>query len=99
MPHFTVIHAILTGYGLASVVTFIVYGLDKRRAVRGRRRIRERTLHTFELLGGWPGALAAQAFFRHKLRKTSYMLGFALIVAVHLAAWLAWYRFAPPAAS
>lgn len=82
---------IIAAYAAVSLVTFAAYGVDKRRAVAGRRRIPERTLHRLELLGGWPGALAGQALFRHKLRKFRYMAVFAAIVALHAAAWIAWY--------
>ena len=75
------------GYAAVSFVTFVVYGIDKRRAIRGRRRVPERTLHLLELLGGWPGAILGQALFRHKRRKLSYMAVFAMIVAVHVAGW------------
>ena len=67
-----------------SLVTFTAYGLDKRRAVSGRDRIRERTLHLFALLGGWPGALLGQRFFRHKTIKFSFRAVLWLIVAVHV---------------
>jgi len=80
------------GYTLVSIVTFVVYGFDKRRAIHGGRRVPERTLHGLELLGGWPGALIGQMVFRHKRRKLSYMLVFLGIVAFHVAAWIAWSR-------
>src|SRR2546423_1312045 len=67
---------ILTLYLLASLVTFIAYGLDKRAARAGRGRTRERTLHVMELLGGWPGALAAQRVFRHKTRDGRFRVVF-----------------------
>ena len=50
----------LAVYAGMSVITALVYVVDKRKAVQGRERISERTLHSFELLGGWPGALLAQ---------------------------------------
>ena len=75
-------------YGLMSVLTAAVYSLDKRHAVRAARRIPERTLHTLELLGGWPGALAAQQVFRHKNRKPAFFLVTYLIAALHVAAWI-----------
>ena len=70
---------------LMSVVTFVAYGIDKRRARTGGRRISEATLHWLELFGGWPGALAAQRLFRHKTQKLNYRLVFWSIVALHLS--------------
>lgn len=35
-----------------SVVTFVVYGWDKRRACKGCRRVPERTLHILAFFGG-----------------------------------------------
>ena len=75
----------LAVYAIASLVTLLAYGLDKRRAQRGGRRVPEATLHLLELCGGWPGALVAQQLFRHKRRKASYLAVFAAIVALHLA--------------
>jgi len=54
------------------LVAFAAFGLDKRRAERGERRVSERTLHLLELLGGWPGALLAMQVFRHKRRKPEF---------------------------
>lgn len=76
---------LLAWYLLMSVMTFAAYAVDKSAAVRGKWRIRESTLHTFELLGGWPGALLAQKLLRHKSCKLSFRIVFFLIVAVHLA--------------
>ena len=75
---------IVAWYAFMSVITLAVYALDKSAARRDTRRIRERTLHTLELLGGWPGALAAQQLFRHKRRKWSFFLVTWLIAAVHV---------------
>jgi uncharacterized membrane protein YsdA (DUF1294 family) len=77
-------------YAIASIVTFAIYGWDKRRSTRGGGRVPEQTLHLLELLGGWPGALLAQRTFRHKWNKASYMLAFWTIVVVHLTAWALW---------
>lgn len=74
-------------YAVASVVTFAVFAWDKRAAARSARRVPERALHALELLGGWPGALAAMWLLRHKNRKPAYWLVTALIVIAHGAAW------------
>ena len=71
-------------YALMSLVALGVYAADKSAARRGRRRVRERTLHAIELLGGWPGALVAQQLLRHKRRKWSFVLVTWLIAAAHV---------------
>ena len=83
---------VLVGYGVVSVVAFLVYGFDKRRARNGGRRVRERTLHMVELCGGWPGAFAAQRVFRHKTRQRRFQLLFWAIVLLHVALWAWWLR-------
>lgn len=81
--------AVPIGYLALSIVTFGAYVWDKWRARRGGDRTAEATLHLCEMLGGWPGALVAQQWLRHKSRKRSYQIRFWIIVAVHLAVW-AW---------
>ncbi len=75
-------------YSLMSVVTFALYGYDKKQARVQGRRTPEKVLHAAELLGGWPGALVAQQAFRHKTRKLSYQLVFWLIVLLHELFWI-----------
>ncbi len=79
--------AVLGIYGLMSVVCFIAYYRDKRKALRRQWRIPEATLHLIELLGGWPGGLLAQWVLRHKIKKVSYQLIFWSIVLLHSLVW------------
>lgn len=66
-----------------SLLTFLAYRSDKRRAEAGKWRIPESTLHAAELAGGWPGAFLAQRTFRHKTSKVSYQAVFWLIVLLY----------------
>jgi uncharacterized membrane protein YsdA (DUF1294 family)/cold shock CspA family protein len=77
-------------YALASLVTFIAYALDKSAAQKGQWRTQESTLHFFALLGGWPGAMAAQQILRHKSIKGSFRFVFWLSVIANCAllGWL-----------
>lgn len=72
-------------YAVASAVTFVAYGVDKRAAQTGGWRTSEATLHVLSLLGGWPGALVAQSVFRHKTRKQPFRTIFWVTAAVNIA--------------
>ena len=89
----TVSPAILVIYAIASVSAFIAYGLDKSAARRQQRRTRESTLHAFSLAGGWPGALLAQAVFRHKTSKRSFQAVFWSTVFLNVAGLAAFLYF------
>jgi uncharacterized membrane protein YsdA (DUF1294 family)/cold shock CspA family protein len=83
-------------YGVMSLVTFLMYAVDKGAAESGNRRVPEGRLHLFELLCGWPGALVGQQFFRHKTRKTSFQVAFWFNVILNLAV-LGWLLVWPDA--
>ena len=67
-----------------SLICFVIYGYDKRQAKNNGWRIPERTLHTLALLGGWPGALLGQQYFRHKTQKLQFRLTTYLMIVVHV---------------
>ncbi|MDX3774906.1 DUF1294 domain-containing protein [Chromatiaceae bacterium AAb-1] len=77
-------------YAGLSLLTFLVYGWDKRAARLQQRRVAESTLHTMSLAGGWPGALIAQNRLRHKSRKVAFLVRFWCTVIVNLVVvyWL-----------
>lgn len=69
-----------------SLITFLMYGWDKRQARKDNLRIPEARLHLFALLGGWPGALVGRQYFRHKTQKLGFTIKTWGIVAIHVAA-------------
>lgn len=69
---------------LMSLVTFLMYWLDKDAARYREWRVPERTLQWLSVLGGWPGALLAQAVLRHKSRKLGFQVWFWMAVLIHL---------------
>lgn len=73
-----------------NVATVLLFGYDKAIAGGRRRRIPERTLLGFALLGGSPGALLAMGLFRHKTAKPTFRRAMGAIVAAQLVAlwWL-----------
>lgn len=79
----------LTVYILAvSLLTWILFGLDKWKAIHGKWRIRESTLLGLSFIGGAVGGLAGMYLFRHKIRKMRFRIGVPLMFLVQAALWL-----------
>ncbi|MEM9882479.1 MAG: DUF1294 domain-containing protein [Planctomycetota bacterium] len=87
---------LLVGYlcvlAVMSPLTFLVYAWDKHRARKKAWRVSEKTLHTLELLGGWPGGIAARQKLRHKSAKRGFRAVSWAIVGLHAVAvaWMTW---------
>lgn len=60
---------------LINFMTFLLFGEDKKRAVKQKWRIPERTLLLFAFFGGSIGALSGMYMFRHKIRKWKFCVG------------------------
>lgn len=79
---------ILAVYMVASLLTFIIYAVDKSAAKKGAWRTQESTLHLLSLAGGWPGALVAQQKLRHKSKKKSFRAVFWVTVLLNCGAFV-----------
>ena len=69
-----------------SIITFLVYAMDKSSARQDGQRTPENMLHMLALLGGWPGALYAQQLLRHKSVKQPFRSVFWLTIALNIIA-------------
>lgn len=78
------VSAIVCLYAVLSLLTFILYAIDKTAARRQARRIPENTLHVCALLGGWPGALLARRVLRHKSVKRSFRIRLWMILLLNV---------------
>ena len=74
---------------LINLATFAAFGLDKRAAVRGGRRVSERTLLALAAAGGTPAAFAGRLMFRHKTRKQPFVAWLWFIAALQVFAAIA----------
>ena len=72
----------------ASVAAFAAYAIDKAAARRGSSRTPELALHLLALIGGWPGALLAQQFLRHKSTKRKFREVFWVTVVINVAVFM-----------
>lgn len=54
--------------GIWNLIVMLLYGIDKQKAKKKKRRISEKTLLICSLLGGGIGGFLGMIFFRHKTK-------------------------------
>lgn len=81
---------LLVWLAVINLLTFLVYGADKRRARKGKWRVPEKTLFLLPLLGGSVGALLGMRVFHHKTKHWYFVWGIPaiLLAQIALAVWI-----------
>lgn len=81
---------LLVWLAVINLLTFIVYGADKRRARKGKWRVPEKMLFLLPLLGGSIGALLGMRVFHHKTKHWYFVWGIPaiLLAQIALAVWI-----------
>lgn len=82
--------AILSYLLIINLIAFVLYGVDKKRAIRNEFGIRERVLLWMARLGGGIGSWIGLKLFRHKTKHTK----FRIIVPLWAIIWIAAVVFA-----
>ena len=68
-----------------NIVTFLLYGIDKYKAKKGKWRISEATLLTMAAIGGSIGAWAGMRLWHHKTMHKKFNYGIPLIIIMQIA--------------
>lgn len=69
---------------IMNLFTFLMMGIDKKKAKKGRWRVPEKTLFILVALGGGIGGIAGMYVFRHKTKKMKFIIGFPLIIIMQI---------------
>ena len=77
---------IILGFLLAvNIATFLLYGIDKYKAKKGRWRISEATLLVMAVIGGSIGAWAGMRLWHHKTMHKKFKYGIPIIIIIQVA--------------
>lgn len=71
--------------GIINVITFLVYGIDKLKAKKGKWRIPEATLLLLAVIGGSIGAWLGINVWHHKTMHKKFKYGIPLILIIQVA--------------
>ena len=67
-----------------NIIVFLLYGLDKWKAIIGKTRIKERTLLAWAFLLGGFGSFFGMYVFRHKTNKRIFVIYVPIAVIINI---------------
>ena len=73
-----------------NVIAFMVYGIDKLKAKKGKWRIPEATLLLLAIVSGSIGAWCGMKVWHHKTMHKKFRYGIPLIIVVQIGLYLYW---------
>lgn len=68
---------------IINCVTFIVYGMDKIKAVNNEWRVSEKRLLRLSMIGPF-GSYLGMKVFRHKVKKPKFYVGIPFFAILHI---------------
>lgn len=68
-----------------NLIAFLLYGIDKKKAIKDRFRIPERVLIFVAIIGGAMGAFLGMHIFRHKTKKKKFSITIPLLLVIWTA--------------
>ena len=86
--HMSAYRIVLIYLEIINLLSFALFGIDKRRAKKHLWRIPEGTLILSAVLGGGIGALGGMLLFRHKTRKMRFTVGIPVIIGMQIVFFL-----------
>ena len=78
---------------IINLIAFLAMFIDKKKAQKGKWRIKESTLLILALIGGSIGAISGMYIFHHKTQKPRFYIGFPIIIIHQILVIVAIYVF------
>ena len=73
---------------LINIITFIIFTIDKKRAMEKKWRIPESRLLLVSFLGGSIGGLLGMMILRHKTKKPKFIFLMPILLVANIITWI-----------
>lgn len=73
---------------IINLVGYFIMAVDKRKSIKDKWRIKERTLFAISLVGGALGMMLGMRSFHHKTKKTMFKIGIPILTILNLAIYI-----------
>ena len=69
---------------IINLIGLLIMFIDKKKAIKGKWRIPEKTLMLIALFGGSIGTIIGMHIFRHKTKQLKFIIGFPTILITQI---------------
>ena len=69
---------------IINIISFLLFGIDKKRAIKKEYRISEYTLISISFLGGAIGSILGMIFFHHKTKKSKFIILIPIALLINI---------------
>lgn len=69
---------------ILNIISFILMGVDKRKAINHQWRVSEKTLWVTAIIGGSIGSILGMRVFRHKTKHQLFTIGMPVILILQV---------------
>lgn len=69
---------------ILNLFSYLLVAIDKRKAIKNKYRISEKTLFIFSFIGGSLGTLIGMFMFHHKTKKLKFLIGIPILLILNI---------------
>jgi len=82
------IKVIIIYFIIINLVGYVIMAVDKRKSVRNKWRVKEKTLFAISLAGGALGMMLGMRNFHHKTKKTMFKIGIPILAILNMGVYI-----------
>ncbi|SHJ18424.1 DUF1294 domain-containing protein [Lutispora thermophila] len=73
---------------MVNSIGYFIMAVDKRKSIKDKWRIKEKTLFAVSLVGGALGMMLGMKRFHHKTRKPMFRIGIPMLTILNMAVYI-----------
>ena len=77
----------LSYYFIVNILNFILFAIDKKKAIEHKYRIPEFWLFFISIMGGALGGILSMNIMKHKNSKINFAIGMPVLLIVNFLSW------------
>lgn len=80
--------AVVIYFIIINIIGYVIMGIDKRKSLKDKWRVKEKSLFTIAFIGGASGMLLGMRNFHHKTKKPMFKVGIPMLTILNMVVYI-----------